>query len=258
MDKVLTIALNTFKETIRDRILYVIFVFAILMCLLSLILGSLSIGNNLKIILDFGLGSINIFGVILSIFIGTSLVFKEVDRKTIYIILSKPIDRYEFILGKFVGLSLTLTIIVGLMSIVFMVLLLLYKISFSQLYLTFVSVILILMELYLVIALALLFSSFSTPLLSMVFTGALWFIGHFNPVMLLLAQYANSELVLTLVTFLHYIFPDLSKFNIKNNIDNLDYVINLTQIAFIIAYGVLYTTVVLMISIVSFEKREFA
>lgn len=257
MHRSLTIALNTFKETIRDRILYVIFVFAILMCLLSIILGSLSIGNNLKIILDFGLGSINIFGVILSIFIGTSLVFKEIDRKTIYIILSKPIDRWEFILGKFFGLALTLTILVALMSIVFFILLLLYNVSLSQIYLAFVSIIMILVELYLVIAVALLFSSFSSPLLSMVFTGCIWAIGHFNPVMLMLAQYSHSDLLVNLVTFLHYLLPDLSKFNIKNNIDNLDYVLNLTQIGLILGYGALYTSVVLMISVISFEKREF-
>ena len=257
MHTISAIALNTFKETIRDRVLYVILLFAVLMCLLAIILGSLSVGNNIKIILDFGLASINIFGVILSIFIGTSLVFKEIDRRTIYIILSKPIDRWEFILGKFFGLSFTLTIIVSLMSAIFLLLLLLYNIPAQQLYLAFVSVVLIMVELYLITAIAILFSSFSTPLLSMVFVGCIWVIGHFNPTMLELAKFANSDIVLNLVTFLHYIFPDLSVFNIKNNIDNLEYVLNLSEVGWKMLYGLFYSATVLMIAILAFNRKEF-
>ncbi|MEW5820635.1 MAG: ABC transporter permease subunit [Cyanobacteriota bacterium] len=257
MDKITAIAKNTFKETIRDRILYVILIFAILMCLLAVILGSLSIGNNIKIIIDFGLASINIFGVILAIFIGTSLVFKEIDRRTIYIILSKPIDRWEFLLGKFFGLSFTMTIIVALMSAVFLLMLFVYNIPLNQLYLAFVSVVLILMELYLIVAVSILFSSFSTPLLSMVFASCIWLIGHFNPVMLELANFSNNAMILNLVTLFHYIFPDLSVFNIKNNIDNFEYVINLPDLGLKFLYGIVYTSIILLITMFSFNRKEF-
>jgi ABC-type transport system involved in multi-copper enzyme maturation permease subunit len=258
MIKIFAIAKNTVKETIRDRILYVLLMFAILMCLVSIILGSLSIGNNLKIILDFGLASITIFGVILAIFIGTSLVFKEIDRRTVYIILTKPIERWEFIIGKFLGLCITLTFIVSLMSVVFIVLLILYKIPGQQLYLTFVSLVLIMLELYLMTAISILFSCFSTPLLSMAFALSIWVIGHFNPLMLMLADYANNSMLITLVTVFHYILPDLSKFNIKNNIDNLNYVIDLARIGYVAVYGILYTTVILLISIFAFNRKEFS
>lgn len=257
MEKITAIALNTFKETIRDRILYVIFVFAVLLCLLSVILGSLSIGNNEKIIIDFGLATINIFGVILAIFIGTSLVFKEIDRRTIYIILSKPIDRWEFILGKFLGLAITLTILIALMSAVFMCILFFYKLTSTQLYLTFVSVCLILLELYMVIAVSILFSSFSTPLLSMVFAGCFWVIGHFNPVMLSLAQFSNSEVIVTMTQVFHYILPDLSILNVKNNIDNMEYVLNLTEVGLKALYAIVYSSILLMITVISFNKKEF-
>ncbi|MGD9580940.1 MAG: ABC transporter permease [Vampirovibrionia bacterium] len=257
MSTISAIAVNTFKETIRDRVLYAILVFAIFMCLLSIVFGSLSIGNNTKIMLDFGLTSICIFGGILSIFIGTSLVFKEIDRRTIYVILSKPIDRWEFILGKFFGLSVTLTLIVTLMSLIFMGMLLLYNISMHDLYLDFASIVLIMFELYLITALSILFSSFSTPLLSMVFVGALWVIGHFNPVMLNMAQFAQSEYVLQLVTILHYILPDLSIFNIRNNIDNLDYILPLSDLFIKMLYGVIYSAIVLMIAVFAINRKEF-
>lgn len=257
MSKISTIAINTFMETIRDRILYVIVLFAAILCLMAIILGSLSVGNNVKIILDLGLGTINIFGVILAIFIGTSIVFKEIDRKTIYMILSKPIDRWEFILGKFLGLSLTILIVTIIMSTVFIILLLIYHIKSQQLYLTFVSLFMILIELFIMTAVCVMFSSFSTPLLSMVFALSIWVIGHFNPTMLMLAQYANNDMVLGLVTFLHYIFPDFSKFNIKNNIDNLDYVLNLAQVGYTTLYGVLYCAAILSISMFAFSRREF-
>jgi ABC-type transport system involved in multi-copper enzyme maturation permease subunit len=258
MDKIITIALNTFKETIRDRILYVILLFAAFMCLLSIILGHLSIGNNVKIILDLGLASINIFGAILAIFIGTSLVFKEIDRRTIYIIITKPINRWEFLLGKFFGLSFTLTVIASLMSAIFLLLLLFYQVSAQQIYLAFVSIVLIMFELYLITAIALMFSCFSTPLLSMAFTACIWIIGHFNPTMLTLAEYANSPLVLNVVTVIHYVLPDLSKLNIKNNIDSMNYVLNLGQIGFAMLYGILYTSVILMISTFAFNRKEFS
>lgn len=257
MDKVAAIALNTFKETIRDRILYAIFAFTIIMCFLATLLGSLSIGNNIKIILDLGLASINIFGAIIAIFIGTSLVFKEVDRRTIYIILSKPLDRWEFILGKFFGLCLTLTLVVTCMSVVFILILLVYQLSIQQLYLTFVSLILILLELYLITSIAILFSSFSTPLLSMVFALCAWIIGNFNPIMLDLAQFSNSEMVVGIVTVLHYVLPDLSNFSIKYNIDNMDYVIDLTKMFFVFLYGLFYTSLVLTVSVLAFNRKEF-
>lgn len=257
MDKVAVIALNTFKETIRDRVLYAILVFSVIMCFLATLLGSLSVGNNIKIILDLGLASINIFGAILAIFIGTSLVFKEVDRRTIYIILSKPLDRWEFILGKFAGLCLTLTLVVAVMSIVFFLILIVYHLTWSQLYLTFVSVMLILLELYLMTALAILFSTFSSPLLSMVFALCIWVIGNFNPVMLELAQFSNSQVVINTVTVLHYVLPDLSNFSIKYNIDNMDFVINLSKLLYTFLYALCYTALVLTVSVLAFNRKEF-
>lgn len=256
-NKIFAIALNTFKETIRDRILYVILLFAILMSILSIILGSLSIGNNTKIILDLGLGSINIFGVILSIFVGTSLVFKEIDKRTIYVILSKPIERWQFILGKFLGLNLTLTIIIFLMSIVFITLIYLYKASVEEVYLSVISLILIMMEIYLINAVCILFSSFSTPLLSMAYVASVWVIGHFNPVMLTLAKYSTNSLVIKIVTVAHYIFPDLSKFNLKNNIDNLNFVLDYNYLMFTAVYWALYTAIILMVAVFFFNRKEF-
>ena len=120
MSKVQAIALNTFKEAVRDRILYAILAFAMAMIASTFVLATIGVGMGPKIIRDVGLGFISIFGVIIAVFIGIGLVHKEIDRRTIYTIVSKPIHRWQFILGKYLGLVLTLFVNIAVMTVALM------------------------------------------------------------------------------------------------------------------------------------------
>ena len=129
-----TIALNTFKEAIRDRILYLLLFFAALSMIVSRVLAMLTVGDRLKIIKDVGLASMSLFGTLMAILIGTGLVYKEIEKRTIFTLISKPMRRYEFLLGKFFGLVLTLFVILLLMSVIFLALLELVRLREIWLY----------------------------------------------------------------------------------------------------------------------------
>ena len=103
MTRILVIAKNTFRENVRDKVLYNLILFALIMIVSSLLIGQLSLGNEVKVILDLGLASISVFGMLIAVFLGIGLVYKELDKKTIYALLAKPIHRYEFILGRYSG-----------------------------------------------------------------------------------------------------------------------------------------------------------
>ena len=118
MNEILVIALNTFREARRDRILYSLILFALLVIASSLVFSTISAEQYNKIVKDFGLASISIFGVMISIFLGTGLVYKEIEKKTVYNIFSKPVERYQFILGKYLGLAITVLVITASMALI--------------------------------------------------------------------------------------------------------------------------------------------
>jgi hypothetical protein len=180
---------------------------------LSVILDNLTIGEPTKIIKDFGLASIEIFGVLIAIFVGIGLVYKEMERKTIYNILSKPIHRYQFIIGKYLGLVLTLLIEVLTMSMALFTILYFYEGKITLNLLPAIGMIFV--ALMIITAFALLFSSFSTPILSGLFTLSFFIIGHLTPELLELGKKADSQTLRYVTEALYYIFPNLEYFNIK-------------------------------------------
>ncbi len=157
MSRVLVIGLNTFRENLREKLLYNLVIFALLIIGSSILLERLSLGDTSRLILDLGLAAINIFGVLIAIFIGIGLVSKEIDKKTIYTIISKPVPRYEFLLGKYLGLSITLLVNTLIMLAGFLLVLFFMDVPISVL--LFKAVFLIFLELMVVTAVALLFST---------------------------------------------------------------------------------------------------
>ncbi len=174
--RIWAIALNTYREAIRQKILYALVLFTVVLILFSLFLGQLTLGADTKIIKDMGLASIMILGAIMSIFIGVGLVFKEIERKTIYTLLSKPVSRPEFILGKFFGLSMTIGLEVISMTVLLFLILSFYKepLDFNLIK----AVILIFVELCVVTAVALVFSSYSSSFMSILFCVGFLILGH--------------------------------------------------------------------------------
>jgi len=212
MTRIWAIASNTFREAIRDRILYLLLVFALLFMGFSQILSLLTVGGEEKIIKDVGLACISLFGVLTSVFIGVALVSKEIERRTIYTIVSKPIHRYEFLLGKYFGLVLTLFVNTSVMTAWYYLILFLKGFADPRLLL---AIGLIFMELLLITAFAILFSSFSTPILSTLFSLSLYLVGHLTWSLNLLQERLKGAGGRAICRFLYFALPNLEIFNVK-------------------------------------------
>ena len=174
--RVYAIALNTYREAVRQKILYGLVFFTVVLILFSLFLGQLSLGADTKIVKDMGLACIMIFGAMMAIFMGIGLVFKEIDRRTIYTILSKPVSRAEFVLGKFTGLAMTLAIEVAVMMVLLMAMLSIYPdpLDFNL----FKAALMIYFELCVLISVTLVFSSYSSSFMSALFCLSFLVLGH--------------------------------------------------------------------------------
>jgi ABC-type transport system involved in multi-copper enzyme maturation permease subunit len=251
--KLYAIAINTFREAIRDRILYLILAFALVMIAASRAISLLTVGSEEKIIKDVGLASISIFGVATAIFIGVGLVFKEIEKRTIYTLTAKPIRRAEFILGKYMGLSLVLLVNLSIMTLAF------YALLWFKGFLDFTlgkAILLILVELLLITAIAILFSSFSSPLLSSLFTVTAYMVGHLSWGLPLLGEKIESVAGRWVLEALYRILPNLEYLNIKGEVVH-QVPVGGEEVALAAGYGLAYTAVVLMLAIAVFRKRDF-
>lgn len=215
MNKILAIAQNTFKEAIRDKILYSLILFALLMIGSSLVLGMISINIETKVTIDVGLSAMSVIGAVIAVFIGINLVHKEIDKKTLYSILAKPVERAQFILGKFFGLAFTLLVNL-LIMMAGLVMVLVYLVhGFSEVHSSlFVAGFLIYLQLLLITGIALVFSSFSTPALSAMFTLALYFIGQFNADIRHFGMMSRNGMLQAATAGLYYLLPNFGNFNV--------------------------------------------
>ncbi len=252
--RITAIAVNTFKEALRDKVLYSLLFFSVVIIGISLILDHLTIGEPTKIVKDFGLASISLFGILIAIFVGIGLVYKEIERKTIHNILSKPIHRYQFIIGKYLGLMVTLFVVVGLMSLLLLGMLYCYEgnADFSVL----PAIAMTFVELMVVTAFALLFSSFSTPILSGLFTLSFYIIGHLTTDLLALGQRGQSALLKHTTKALYCLLPNLEYFNIKGSVVYHEPILR-EYYFFAPCYGLSYVLAILAVTIMIFEKRDF-
>lgn len=251
--KIVTIGLNVFREAIRDKILYNLLFFSLMIISSAGLLSTLTVGERTKIIIDIGLAGMNIFGVLIAIFLGISLVNKEIDKRTIYTILSKPVRRSQFLLGKYVGLSITLSVNMIIMSAVFIATLWLMGERFSGA--VFIPIGMIYLELLVIVAISLFFSTFTTATLSAIFTIAVYVAGHLSSDLLGLAKKMSmgSRLILQV---LYYTLPNLANFNYKGYASHLIPIPG-GIIGLSLLYGLLYVILLLGFSILIFQYREF-
>jgi ABC-type transport system involved in multi-copper enzyme maturation permease subunit len=252
-----TIAVHTFKESVRERVLYNLIVFALLLIAASILFGTISVGIEQTILVNLGLSSISVFGLLMAIFIGIGLVAKEIDRRTIYVILSKPVSRAEFIVGKYLGLLLTLSINTAIMTGG------LYLALFYQrrhLGLGDLSILgavyFILLELAIVVGLALLFSCVSTPILSAVYTFCLFVIGNFLSDVRWFGEESSSAILKEATVIIYYLLPNFSDFNVITRVAHGGQIPGYLLVANT-CYAVLYITIVVSATILIFEEREF-
>jgi ABC-type transport system involved in multi-copper enzyme maturation permease subunit len=209
------VALNTFREAVRDRVLYNLAFFALAMIAASILVGQVSIGIEEMVIVSLGLSAISVIGLLMAVFIGVGLVSKEMDKRTLYAILAKPVRRWEFLLGKFGGLLLTLTVNTVAMGAGLFLALRLVKQSGDPLEgPVLIAVYFILLKLALVVALALLFSCFTTPLLSILYTAGLYIAGLFVTDMRNFQSQTMSRALQTLLRWLSYLLPNFENFDV--------------------------------------------
>jgi ABC-type transport system involved in multi-copper enzyme maturation permease subunit len=253
MSAIFSIATTTFRESIRNRTVLGIVVLALAFILSALLLAELSLDQRTRVIKDWGLFCVSIFGVILAILMGTSLVHKEVNRKTLYVVLSRPIHRYQYVLGKYFGLAFTLLVEVGALSLALMVLLAFERITPDAL--MFKALFLSLIEIQLIAALAVFFASFSSPYLSGFFTMGLFVVGRSLPALSTLADRTHSAVLHVVLKGLMYILPNLADLNLSTravhglDIPGID-VLNMT------VYGVGYLSLLLFAASWVFSKRD--
>jgi len=212
--RIIAIARNTFLEAVRDRVLYNLVIFVLLLIAGAIFLGELSGGQERKIIIDLGLSTMLLFGVFISIFVGVGLVYKEIERRTVYAIFSKPISRGEFLIGKYLGLCLTLLVNVVIMGVGVSLALLFVHRGWEPLIVTiWPAILLIYFELMMITGVALLFSSFSSPALSALLTFMVFIIGHFSADLKNLASSMDSVVARGLFILLYYLLPNLSNYS---------------------------------------------
>lgn len=253
MSRILAVARNTFRETVRERVLYNLVFFAIVMMLSGLLLGELSVRQDEKIIKDIGLAAMELFGSLIAIFVGVGLVSKEIERRSLYPLLAKPITREQFLIGKFLGLVFTLLVNVAVMA--------------AGLYLTLFStsrgfdvhlleaIFPIFLALVLTVAIAVLFSVFTSSALAAVGSVTLVLVGRYMDVLKHIDQVAPAA-PSGLLRVLYAVLPNFQYFDFKNRVVYGDPV-PAGDLLWVTAYGLVYAAVLLGIALAIFRRRDF-
>ncbi|MFL6333828.1 MAG: ABC transporter permease [Pyrinomonadaceae bacterium] len=255
--RVAAIARNTFREAVRDRVLYNLVLFVLILTGGAVFLGELSAAQEAKIIVDMGLSAALLFGVFIAIFVGVGLVYKEIERRTIYAIFSKPVGRGEFLLGKYLGLCLTLAVNVAVMGAGVSLALLYVSWGWDPLVLRiWPAVALIYVELLIVVAVAILFSSFSSPSLSALLTFFVFVIGHFSAELKGLSASVGSGGARLLFAALYYLLPNLSNYSYITAASH-GQTPAAADFAGGVLYGLAYIAVLLAASTLVFKRRNF-
>lgn len=212
--RILTIARNAFLEAVRDRVLYNLVLFVLLLTASAIFVGELSAGQEAKVIVDLGLSASLLFGAFISIFVGVGLVYKEIERRTVYAIFSKPVGRGEFLVGKYLGLCLTLLVNILVMGAGVSLALVYVRRGWDPLILRiWPAILLIYVELMMLTAVALLFSSFSSPALSALLSFFVFIIGHFSADLKTLAQSMGSTGARWLFGAIYYLLPNFANYS---------------------------------------------
>jgi ABC-type transport system involved in multi-copper enzyme maturation permease subunit len=255
LHRIFSISKNTFREAIRDRVLYNLVLFVLLIVACAILLGDLTDGQESRTIVNIGLNAMLFFGAFIAIFVGVGLVSKEIEKCTVYAVFSKPVLRGEFIVGKYLGLCLTLLINIFIMGI---------GVSLSLLYVGGTSlavsiwggVFLIFIELTIIKAVAILFSSFSSPALSALLTFLVFMIGHLSSSLFDLAKGLESKSATIVFTVMYYLFPNLANFSFRTE-SALGLVPNVQMLGGGLVYSIVYSAIMLTAAVLIFSRRNF-
>ncbi|HJN77796.1 MAG TPA: ABC transporter permease [Myxococcota bacterium] len=254
MRRLLAIAGNTFRETMRDRILFSFLFFAALMLLTSAAMEQVTIGDGDHVVRSVALGAIRVFGSVVALFLGIGLVYKELEKKTIYTIASKPIPRWIFVLGKYAGLMAVIAVLIGLMVALYFVVMTVQQ-DFPGFGIA-PAIFLLMVELGLLTAWAILFSTYSSPTVASVFSIGILVIGHAADDIWTFGSQAKSEMAQEMSRVIYWVLPN---FEVFNAFDSAMHGIPIggERLLWSTLYGLGYTAAVLAVACWIFEKRDF-
>ena len=254
LDRIAAVAGNTLREAVRDRVLYTLLFFALAMIGSGVLLSTLSYVEHERILQDVGFAAVRVFGVAIAVFVGIGLVQKEVDRRTIFTILSKPIARAEFLIGKYLGLLATLCLQIAVMALGFAAASLAAGAPLGGAHAAAFA--LIGVEVAVVIAIALLFSAFTSPMLASLFTVGIWLIGHLSRDLRSLGAQSSEEFVKRATEWLYRALPDLSAFDLTQHaVHGLP--IATSDVALPLVYGIGWVALALVAAAWIFDRRDF-
>jgi ABC-type transport system involved in multi-copper enzyme maturation permease subunit len=261
------IAVNVFRESVRDKVLYNLVLFAVLLIAASYLIGQLTAGQDLKIMKDLGLAATSLFGLFIAVFIGIGLVSKEVERRSIYALVAKPIERHQLVLGKYAGLVLTLAVNLSIMAAALYAVLAYMQWAAPRNMLLALdappldpamlkAIVLIFAELSVVTAIALFFSTFSSPILSATFTFGLFIAGHFSADLRNFEQVVQAPAAARLARAVYWALPNLASFDVKAQVVHA-VPVPAGYLAVTIGYAAVYIAVLLTGAVLVFSRRDF-
>lgn len=254
MIKLWAIALNTLRAAIRDRVLYSIVAFSVLLLASTIVVQEITIGDQQKVVRGVAQSAISLFASVVAMFYGVSLIWRELDRRTVYNILSKPVPRWSFVLGKFTGLLLTLWLLVGIMAGVYLLLVGTQQgLPHSSFY---VFLGLLGLELALLTAWATLFSTASSQTTAAAFTLGVFVIGHLADDIWLFGQGAEEQWLRDLSAVVYWVLPNFELLNVQPQAAH-QIAVDPAFISTAALYGITYTVVVLSAAVLIFARRDF-
>jgi ABC-type transport system involved in multi-copper enzyme maturation permease subunit len=254
MHRIRAIAENTFKEALRQRILMLLAIFTVLVIIISLFMEPFALGEAPRILRDFGLAAAALFGALVVIIIGSTLIHRDIEKRTLYTVITKPVKRSEIIVGKFLGLLFLLVILECAMALIHQLVIFMYEGAFDPSLLIVVPF--TLLELMILLGILLLFSSFSSPALSALMGVIFYVVGHASPDLKLFAAQTAVPVLKHLAYGFYYILPNLENFNIRIEVVHR-LPLHADMIFYAMCYGLMYTVFLLYLSTVIFEQREF-
>ncbi len=256
--RMLVIAKNVFAEAIRDRVLYLIGLFGLLLVGSLQILPEVAAATEDKMFLDVGLVAMTVLSLIVAVFVGTGLISKEIEKRTVYILVAKPISYSELLLGKHLGLSAVLAVLVAAMMVLYLGICVLSQTAYPSLAALTIAAVFLVIQLSLITAVAIMFGVLTSSLLATLLTFGVYLMGNLSQDMVRLNQFVNNPSFSRMTDGIYLIFPDLSRLDLKNLAvygmaalpDRLTLLLNA-------GYGLVYTLGLLAIAIVLFSRREF-
>ena len=261
------VAFAVFRESVRDRVPLAIAGFGVVLVMASYLISQMTAGQDLKIIKDLGLAALNLLGLLIAMFIGIGLVAKEVERRSIYSLLSRPLTREQFVLGKFFGLAMTLAVNLGAMCAAFYAVLFYQQLTATPAQQSvwpapatdprlMIAVLLMFAELMIVTAVALFFSTFTGPLTAIMLTLGLWIAGHFNADLRNFEEVMDAPILASVARGLYYVLPNLAPFNVRAEVVH-GIPVPGTHVGLTLAYAAVYVSMLLIGAMAIFRRRDF-